>query len=540
MYRRTTRQVSLLDPAGSLPESARNRLRASWAEGFLDEVYPVLLSLEDEFGDLYGAEGRPNWSVARMLGLLLLQEMLSVPDQVALDALSFDLRWQRALALDPAEAYLSRRSLVSFRARLTSHDPEGARVRKVFVRLTTAARDRLSVAFSELRLDSTHIVSNIRTRGRYALFASTLEVFVRFLQQEYTEHLALLPKGLLDWHARPGEGAFGVLGAAEELARLPQLARWLVDIRDDFSTVTEVRDTEPYALVKRLVEEHIRIRTTEHSGDEGDDPGTQTDDRIIEVCKPAKPSAALQSPHDPDAGFGYKGTGYEVQIVETCNNPCTELILDFVVQRSGECDQGQAAAAFVRLEGMGIVPRILYADAGYVSAEALLDAEARAVDLHGPVSRGSIPDEAIGRDRWTTDPVTGLLARCPSGHVVERHAERSNPSGEVTRHAYISGQQCRGCPLLGNCLVRPPNNGKTGSFHIEDSQGLLLRDRRLAAAKTAEWKGRYAIRSGIEATNSELKRKHGLARLRVRRRPRVVLAVTFKIAACNVKRWLRR
>ena len=44
---------------------------------------------------------------------------------------------------------------------------------------------------------------------------------------------------------------------------------------------------------------------------------------------------------------------------------------------------------------------------------------------------------------------------------------------------------------------------------------------------------------GYRATNSELKRRHGLGALRVRRRGRVVLAVYLKALACNIKRMLR-
>ena len=36
---------------------------------------------------------------------------------------------------------------------------------------------------------------------------------------------------------------------------------------------------------------------------------------------------------------------------------------------------------------------------------------------------------------------------------------------------------------------------------------------------------------------SELKRAHGLGRLRVRRKNRVRLQVAFKATACNIKRW---
>ena len=47
-----------------------------------------------------------------------------------------------------------------------------------------------------------------------------------------------------------------------------------------------------------------------------------------------------------------------------------------------------------------------------------------------------------------------------------------------------------------------------------------------------------AVRAGIEGTNSELKRRHGLGHLRVRGGDRVQLAVYLKALACNVKRMI--
>ena len=59
----------------------------------------------------------------------------------------------------------------------------------------------------------------------------------------------------------------------------------------------------------------------------------------------------------------------------------------------------------------------------------------------------------------------------------------------------------------------------------------------LVKQQTDEWKEGYKIRSGVEATMSELKRGHGMARLRVRGLPRVHFAVACKVIACNIKRW---
>jgi len=84
------------------------------------EVLPILLKNEGQYALLYGKTGRPNFSVARLLGLCLLQELNNLSDQQALDTFSFDIRWRYALEISDDEDYLSRRSLVEFRRRLTA------------------------------------------------------------------------------------------------------------------------------------------------------------------------------------------------------------------------------------------------------------------------------------------------------------------------------------------------------------------------------------------------------------------------------------
>ncbi len=131
-----------------LANGARARLQASWAEWFRREVTPELLAVEERFAGLYTEYGRPNWSVARLLGLCLLQHLYDLSDQQALDALSFDVRWQRALDLDAEQAYLSRRSLVEFCRRLVSGRLSLAReTLRIFVRsLDDAQRAELPEA----------------------------------------------------------------------------------------------------------------------------------------------------------------------------------------------------------------------------------------------------------------------------------------------------------------------------------------------------------------------------------------------------------
>jgi hypothetical protein len=101
--------------------------------------------------------------------------------------------------------------------------------------------------------------------------------------------------------------------------------------------------------------------------------------------------------------------------------------------------------------------------------------------------------------------------------------------------------------MLGQCPVRAPNHrakgchprDTVGDFRLEITPEIRLRDDMYALQQTTDWKDRYRIRAGIEATHSELKRAHGIGRLRVRRIAKVCFVVACKVIACNIKRWAK-
>ena len=97
MYKKTSPQQNLFGVDTQLSPSLRNRLASSWAHLFKTEILPILFKDEDQYAMLYGNTGRPNFSVARVLGLCLLQEFNSLSDQQSLDTFSFDIRWRYAL-----------------------------------------------------------------------------------------------------------------------------------------------------------------------------------------------------------------------------------------------------------------------------------------------------------------------------------------------------------------------------------------------------------------------------------------------------------
>lgn len=545
--------------AGSgLSNGASERLKSSWAEVFRREVMPELLASEDDFSVLYAGGGRPNWSVARMLGVCFLQQLQDMSDQQALDALSFDRRWQHALDVVEEDAYLSRRSLVEFRRRLVQHDADGALLRAVFDRICAAGMSRLGVSATEQRLDSTLVTSNIRSHGRLSLARETLRVFVHSLDELQR---AKLPTEVSGWYTLQSDAWEKHLSGEKAKAALREVGVWVSETLAAFASDEAVTSLEPYQLLQRLAAEHgvelglsspVSAAETEADDDDtNDEPpanaaGETDAQRAKRQARNKRKSrvktarAHFWSPHDPDATFGHKGLGYHVHITETCRNNTTELLTSYAVLPAARPDLAQALPALKRLEQSGVKPDVIYADAGYPTPAEIVAVRNEGVELFAPVHRGRLAVETMSRSDFEVDH-TGSVVACPQGHAPVRHAERESSDTIHPRrslHAIFDRETCKACPKLDRCPVRTPNN-KYADYRLDVAPEMLLRDARWTEQQTPEWRAGYSIRSGIEATMSELKRAHGLGQMRVRRLVRVLMQVAFKTTACNIKRWMR-
>ncbi|MFH1672029.1 MAG: transposase [Pseudomonadota bacterium] len=537
MFKKTNPQQNLFGVDTQLSEGLQRRLRESWADLFKAEILPILFRCEDKFSILYGKTGRPNFSVARVLGLCLLQEYNELSDQQALDAFGFDIRWRYALDASDEHAYLSRRSLVEFRRRLAAQDPEMTMVRGIFEKISHRAIKKLGLSTSQQRLDSTLVISNICTRGRLDLFANTITVFIRSLDKD---RFSRIPKHIRQWHERETEGWFG-LAPGQRKAKLEQLAQYVNKLITKFENDKEITSSEQYGLLVRLFQEQCEIKKIAS-------PDTSKgDDKKITIKKKSK-GETLQSAFDPDASYGHKGSGYSVHITETCNNANKkEIITDYEVHGAARSDMGKASDILGRLEGAGLKPDKLFADGGYPSVPSALNVTKRNVEFMASVNRGPLAEEVMGRDQFKFDK-KGLVVKCPKGHkpVDHRILSHNNTKGR-SLHAIFDGDICRKCNVLDNCPVRAPNHrargctprDTVGDFRLEITPELRLRDQMYSNQQTTEWKEQYRIRSGVEATMSELKRRHGMGKLRVRRAVKVCFAVACKVIACNIKRWAK-
>ena len=191
------------------------------------------------------------------------------------------------------------------------------------------------------------------------------------------------------------------------------------------------------------------------------------------------------------------------------------------------------------LDERGQRPQELVADTAYGSGDNAVAAERLGTEWVSPVKGPPVDVEerpaTVTKADFRVDARLEDPAICPAGHF----ATRQTPWEHKPHHVVLTFERrsCESCALFGLCPARPNPDGD-GYVVTVDLKAANLERRRRDMASGA-FRPRYRIRAGIEATISELKRKHGLGALRVRGRGRVELAVYLKALACNVKRMVR-
>ena len=132
-------------------------------------------------------------------------------------------------------------------------------------------------------------------------------------------------------------------------------------------------------------------------------------------------------------------------------------------------------------------------------------------------------------DDFNIDEETEKVICCPAGHAPQS-SEHNSDTGKTK--TVMSESTCGQCEFHRQCPVKKTRDG----YQLDHT----AKDRRIATRRkeqaTEVFTDRYKIRGGIEGTNSGLKRKTGLGRLRVRGRPAVYHAIYFKIAGWNIMR----
>jgi Transposase DDE domain/Transposase domain (DUF772) len=262
-------------------------------------------------------------------------------------------------------------------------------------------------------------------------------------------------------------------------------------------------------------------------------------------------SDRVQNPHEPEATYAVKGrgdakkehVGYKVQVAETVSEatlapgePTRNFVVGMVTHPAYESDETGAAKMEAEQAAMGLgKPPVQYVDGAYVSAQELARAAAEGRELIGPAP--PVPDNNEGR--FTTEKfqinVEERVAICPAGKLNTQCSRLVEKQGGRVSFRFEWSTHCADCPLRQQCVAPKQRHRMivVGEHHS------VLQTRR-QEQQTAAFKQRMKHRNGIEGTQSELVRGHGLRHARYRGLVKVRLQNYFIGAACNVKRWIRR
>ncbi len=346
----------------------------------------------------------------------------------------------------------------------------------IFRKITDALISALGISVTRQRLDSTHILSNFAILNRLGLFCETMRIFLHALKKADINLHESAGAGILKRYS--DDSRYSDARKEEGRRRLAVAARDLYRLVERFKGNAVAGKLNEYGLMERLLSEQCEISDKPEPPAEGDDDGGEPSVPVkLKIPKEVE-SASMQTPHDEDVTYsGHKGKGYEVQLAESCvESNVIELITEVQVTPSSGSDNKALLPVIESLEKSGHKPEELVADTGYSGAKNASEAAGHGVNLCAPAP-------AMGK------PKPGVSYPVP-------------------------GDKC------------PTDKKEAGKW-------LKCRE-----AQQPEFGKRQAIRAGIEGTNSELKRRHGLRKLRVRGGTRVKLAVYFKVTACNLKRAL--
>jgi transposase len=507
------------------PEKDRYRL-------FAKLVYPRLVKVRPQLAAAYcPEEGRPAIEPLLLLGVSILQFLDGEPDRAALEMLRYHAGWNFALNRQLGDPAFHPTTLVNFRQRLLDHDLSAVGFQAILDGLVEAG---LVARQTRQRLDSTQMFARVSRMSRLDCVRQTLRLALLELEST-TAGLARPPwwalleeryvQTKLDYRMeatalRQKMNAAGA-DAALVLAWVRQLAQ------------PAPGQGEQFKLLERVWSEHFQMDGSGQS-------------QPLE----AQPSGAVYNPHDPDAQWAVKGqgrdrkehVGYKVQIAETVaqtkvakEEPTPNFITAVVTQPAIGSDDAGLPLVEKQQARLGLEkPSQWYLDGAYVSAQRLAQAQAEGRELVGPAQPAPKKDGRFSLEDFDVC-VEERRAICPAGKTSTQCSRSEEQQTHKVSFHFEFGIHCHDCPLRRQCLGKDQRHRAitVGQYHTH------LQARR-REQRTEAFKAKAQRRNGIEGTQSELVRAHGLRKARYLGLPKAGLQNLLAATACNAKRWIRR
>jgi len=515
-----------------IPEMTRQVAQAAFARGNvylqMRDTFGTLFS-DDQFVDMYPADGQPAYSPWRLALVSVMQFAENLTDRQAADAVRSRIDWKYALSLDLTDTGFDFSILSEFRQRLLTH---GASERLFNEVLRQFGERGLLKGTGKQRTDSTHVFASIARLNR-------LELIGRTLQHALDELSQIVPEWLQTWVDPVWYSRYGQVLSEYRLPKSEkdrdQLA---LQIGQDGHQLWAALYRTPtvFAMVRHLpaIQTLHQVWIQQFVVDEG---------RLRWRKGGELPPAhrLIKSPFDRQARYSRKRetewVGYKVHLTETCHPDHVNLVTHVLTTPASTADITVLDEIHHDLHAQDRLPDEHYVDGGYMSAQELFDAQQTYdVNLMGFIPGDPTPQKHTGYDitafsiDWDTQQVT-----CPQGHTTSTW-NRSEDGRRTTIRAAFPKSACQPCPVRSRCTSAQRR-------HVSfPPQGIFeARERRRVEQTTRAFQIDYQKRSGIEGTVSEGAFVLGMRRSRYRGLDKTHLQHVMTATAMNLTRamnWL--
>ncbi|WP_406292796.1 IS1182 family transposase [Embleya sp. NBC_00888] len=526
---------------------------AMWVRDRLSELFT-----DEDFADWYPSDGRRGISPARLALVSVLQFAENLTDRQAAESVRCRIDWKYALGLELDDPGFDYSVLSEFRNRVAEGD-RADRLPAVFVERLVAAG--LVRGGGRQRTDSTHVLAAVRRLNRAELVGETLRCALEALAA--ADETWLAPLIVPGWAERYGRsvrydrlpksraeldayveqvGADGMLllraahapDASPRLRALPsmQVLRQVWVQQYWYDAAGRLRWRGPKDTKDRASRrDRPRRAASAPAADGSPDP---------ESARVPWSTMEVVTPHDPEARFCHKAgkaawVGYRVHLTETCDTGGPNVIVHVATAPAPEQDIEALDGIHAALVARRLAPHEHLVDAGYVSAETIRHAAAtHGIDPTGPVR---VDPRASDRPGFAKEDFTfdwdSRTATCPRG--VTSPPWKPTLGDQQPRFSVLFPKAaCRACEDRLRCTGNTGGRGRHPTLMprpLHEIQSRVRRDQ-----QTPEWRRRYAMRAGCEATVSETVRAHGMRNCRYRGIAKTHVQHVLAAAGTNIAR----
>ena len=495
-------------PFPALPEDTARVAQAAFKRK--GNVYVTLgeqlgsLFADDDFAELYAADGKPAVSPNLLALVTVFQFMENLPDRDAADAVRARIDWKYALHLALSDMGFAASILSEFRERLGRH----AAAQQMFERVLRRLQDLdLLRKGGKQRTDATAVLAATELLNRVQLVAETMRLALEDLADYRPDWLRSI--ALSHWYER-----YSLVLTSFRLPRTKekQEALALEIAADGLHLLAALARPEAPSQAASLPAVTVLAQVWHQQFEQcADGPQWRT--------KPSKPPAAevITTPHDPDARFtshdSKAWTGYQMHWTETCDAERPHLITHVATPAATTADVELVPEIHADLKTLDLLPSEHFVDAGYTSADNILNSQNDyGVTLIGPVSPGAnwqagLPD-GITQDQFRIDWVE-QFATCPNDQRSTRWSSTTDAEGATTVSIHFAKAVCDACALRQRC-TKSTQSGR--SLRLGPNYAVLQAARE--QQQTAAFRQKYVLRVGIEGTISAAVRQHGARRTR--------------------------